>query len=340
MSKVLTVKVACILMAILCIICTGCTHSSNNLQNETETNGFLTNSDGNIIKTYDKEGRYKHYSLMEFFDAFDDEKPLILYEVDNIAKDEEIGRFYIVANGEATCFSSNLFDKEAYDYDSKYHRFPTLGDVSKMNDSEILNSIYKGYNDSWHSFISSCEKLLGNDVFSERAQVQLATSYPIKAYIETDSSGNNVICEGLFFPEVGVGNKTFVIYYPEYDSNSSFDYYNLYNDNLDKVYFATGYGTKSDINKINNILSFSTNFASNATIYNTNYYALKYNQSEWSKREGYIVFKTENAEFTTLSFDEINSSKIDYIDPNEKDMRNLSNWYFNQYYNSFCHLYH
>lgn len=256
------------------------------------------------------------------------DKPLILYHIKNIAKDEKVTRAYVITDGKC----KNYFcDK-------------TLGELSKMTDDEIIAMLMLKYEEGAEEAISIWRDEYHTNNLMKEGKIDLYrhNSYDISSCLFTDDSGNKVISEMLIFPVRGIGDDPYVIRNNQLSDSDIFNYYDTYldSDSYKEVkfsykYFGTGYGTKSDINQINDIFCISDSNVLKQSVYDSTYCGFNLSDDEWSKKDGILCFREPNAYSINISFDSIHSNDINYIDPDENDLLTISRKYYNSYYNSF-----
>jgi len=271
----------------------------------------------------------QNYSLLSYFKSVS-EKPLIIYDCNEIAKDEKVNAAYVIKNGQCRNYSCST----------------TLGELSKMTDEQILEMLEDYYQDGLSKAISTwkSEYNTANAISNGKVKLYEPRSYDIKGCLFTDSTGNSVVGELLFFPVAGVSGSPYIIEYPQFSNSEDrfMNYYGTYKDSDSpwdikfKVrYFNTGYGTQSDINQINDMYYITSSSMTTGTVYNSNYYGLKSKDNEWVRYGGTLCFRADNPTNFNLSLDTLSSSNVSYVDPTENNILQISHSYYNAYYNSF-----
>lgn len=272
----------------------------------------------------------QNYSLLSYFKSVS-EKPLIIYDCDAIAKDEEVNTAYVIMkNGQCR----------------KYYCSTTLGELSKMTDDQILEMLEDYYQDGLSEALSTwkSEYNTANAISNGKVKLYDPRSYDIKGCLFTDSTGNSVVGELLFFPEAGVSGNPYIIEYPQHtDYEDQFmNYYGTYKDSssygdikFDVALFHTGHGTQSDINQINDMYYITSSSMTTGTVYNSNYFGLKSKDNEWVRSGGTLCFRVDNPANFSISLDTMSSSNVSFVDPTENNILQISRSYYNAYYNSF-----
>ncbi|MGF0040282.1 hypothetical protein ACQRBF_05805 [Peptoniphilaceae bacterium SGI.131] len=125
------------LLTCLVVTLTSCGEKTKEVSKKLETNGEKTKEVSENRKTQDPnipiQIEKKKNSNIIFSEFFKENKPIILYEVKKIDKEEEVYRYYIVQDNKIKEF--NL------DYNNRMGK--TLGELSKMKDDEIIEMLYK-----------------------------------------------------------------------------------------------------------------------------------------------------------------------------------------------------
>ena len=271
-----------------------------------------------------------NYCLLDYFINTADE-PLIIYKCSEIAKDSTIDTAYVIKNGKCRKY---------------YCPTTTLGELTKMTDEQILERLEDYYQNGLSEALSIWENEFNtsNAIQSGKVKLYDPRSYDIKGCLFTDSTGNSVVGELLFFPQVGVSDNPYIIEYPQYtDYEHQFmNYYGTSEDSSShrdikfKVEsFNTGYGVVDDINQINDMYFITSNSMTTGIVYNTNYYGLKAKNNEWVQNGGTLCFRVDNPANFSLSLDTLSSSNVSHVDPTENNILQISHSYYNAYYSSF-----
>ena len=189
----------------------------------------------------------QNYSLLSYFKSISD-KPLIIYDCGGIAKDEKVNQAYVIKNGQCR----------------KYYCSATLGELSKMTDEQILEMLEDYYQEGLSEALSTWKSdyNTANAISSGKVKLYEPRAYHIKGCLFTDSTGNSVDGELLFFPQAGVSATPYVIEYPQFSNleDRFMNYYGTYKDSdspwdikFNIEHFNRGNGTQSDINQINDL---------------------------------------------------------------------------------------
>lgn len=305
-----------------CSTC-GCGIKASNGNSNFDFEDEYLSSDINVPKNYD---------IADFLKTNSD-TPLIIYECDGIGKSQEIRLAYVIKNGQCRL----------------YYCDTTLGDLSKMTDEEILEMLEKYYLDGLQEAVD----IWGEDnstytaISNDKVKLYEPRMYDITSCLFTDETGNSVVGELLFFPKAGIGGDPYVIEYPQYtDTEDLFmNYYNTHKDSdsyrdikFSVQYFGTGWGTKSDLNQINNVYYISNDSTTSGTVYNSHYYGLRSKSINWSKNDCTLCFRIDTPNGIHLRLDDMSSPNVAYIDPTENNLLQISHSYYNAYYNSFKSL--
>lgn len=134
-----------------------------------------------------------------------------------------------------------------------------------------------------------------------------------------------------------------MIEYPQYtDTEDQFmNYYGTseedsYRDIQFAVkYFNTGFGTKSDLNQINDMYCISNSSVVTGTVYDSLYYGFRTLDSQWTSDGGILFFRHQDAYVMDITVDVLASEDVYYIDPTEQNMLSLSMQYYYAYYENF-----
>lgn len=351
MRKVISVLISVTLAVCFC----GCNEdvNSNGLDNsyeklECSMCGQMNSIDSNfcsdcgeVLKTYIETPEsfyedpglvvdsYESYSLLSYFKSISD-KPLIIYSIYDIAKDEEVRSAYVIKDGKCR----------------KYYCSITLGELSKMTDEQILEMLEDYYQDGLSDVLSTWKSDYdtANAIFEGKVKLYEPCSYEIEGCLFTDSTGNSVVGELLYFPVAGIDDTPYVIEYPQYtDHDKQFmNYYGMFYDSSSyrdikfKIeYFNTGYGTKSDINQVNDMYYVTNNSVTTGVVYDSNYYGLKSYESEWCENTRTLCFRVDNPRYFVLNLDVMSSSDVSYVDPTENNVLQICKSYYYSYYSSF-----
>lgn len=272
----------------------------------------------------------QNYSLLSYFKSISD-KPLIIYDCGGIAKDEKVNQAYVIKNGQCR----------------KYYCSATLGELSKMTDEQILEMLEDYYQEGLSEALSTWKSdyNTANAISSGKVKLYEPRAYHIKGCLFTDSTGNSVDGELLFFPQAGVSATPYVIEYPQFSNleDRFMNYYGTYKDSdspwdikFNIEHFNRGNGTQSDINQINDLYYITSSSMITGTVYNSNYYALKSKGNEWVRYGGRtLCFRVGNPAHFNISLDTLSSSDVSFIDPTESNLLQISLSYYNAYYSSF-----
>ena len=103
-------------------------------------------------------------------------------------------------------------------------------------------------------------------------------------------------------------------------------------------YFGTGYGTKSDINLINELYCISNKNVITGGVYDSIYYGYQTLDSEWTYESGTVFFRHPDAYVLDMQLDDMNSEYVSYIDPKSDELLRVSNKFYNWYYNSLTSM--
>ncbi len=295
--------------------------------------GFCTKCGAPITQNDSDDGNgatdwHESDTILSYLKKTEDE-PLIVYFIKNgnYAKDAEVNALYIIQNGKCR----------------KFWGEHTLGELSKMTDSEIVEAYEESYQEGLRSAVTKWKAKNYTEWNSGKIKIYDPVYYDIQGVLLTDDSGNYVKSEILFFPVSGIGDSPYVIEYPQYtDTDDKFmNYYGTYEDEsyrdikFNVKYFNTGHGTVSDINQINDLYCISNGSIVTGTVYDSLYYGFKTADSQWTETTGILFFRHQDAYVLDITVDRLESKDVYYIDPTAKNMLSLSMQYYYDYYGSF-----
>lgn len=317
------------------LACVSCGHMNSYDHNYCSACGYKmkastgTSEDHSDEVPGEPEDVNKHYTLLEYLKKTSD-KQLIIYECDGIGKDEEIRIAYVISNGQCR----------------KYYCSTTLGELSKMTDEQILEMLEMYYQNGLAEALSIWKSEPNTENAISKGMVKLyePRSYDIAGCLFTDSTGNAVVGELLFFPVAGVSSDPYIIQYPQHsDPEERFmNYYGTYKDSsslwdikFNVEYFNTGNGTRSDVNQINDLYYITNSSMTTGTVYDSTYYGLMSKSGAWSNNKRTLCFRIKDLTSFSLGLDAMSSSEISFVDPDENDILQITNAYYNAYYSSF-----
>lgn len=321
------IRLLVLIVALVVMMC-GCSNAPNN------SAGYWLNSSGDTPILGNMQG--KTQTVLEYLtDTLKSSKIVYLAHSNDkdFGKDTKINGFYILKDGKC-----RKYVDVPEQYCNEYGRCEiTLGVLAKMTDEEITEMLEDSYKDRHEKALKFWKEQISTKT---KAYPWVPYYDDITAYLETDKTGNNVIGEGVYLPVAGINDNPHTIHIPgKSDYGISLEVYedridSSSYDGLRKEYFDTGYGTKSDINKINDIYYLKDNFFT-AEVYNSKYLCFNAFDSEWTKVKGTLVVREENPSSIHVGLDSMSSSKIDCIDPTENDLLCISQKYYGKYYRQF-----